>query len=337
MTVVCPKCQYQRRPVESAPEWQCPNCGVAYVKVAGDLQSPSGGKTLYEPEPTKEESRSGIFLATIGLILICAMGLSFALKRLRDPYQTSIPDPLNGIASIQAKLDRLPKRDRELVIEYINRRDGHKPQDELDFPDVELTHEQRDFKARTFAEAISFEREERESFHAAKRDMASHAAAAWAKEDATYAPLRHELELTLTKLDIEQLPERRQRVTIVREGIEYDSRGAKQPLPALSAYLVLTFNLQNTSTKIIDGVRGYALLYRGRRRPMSFTAAECEIALNDMRMDPGTVREVRCAAARASESVLPMPPDAFELVWKPQEIKHDDGDTLTVNGGQKPH
>lgn len=28
----CPKCNYERKEIESAPEWQCPSCGIAYIK-----------------------------------------------------------------------------------------------------------------------------------------------------------------------------------------------------------------------------------------------------------------------------------------------------------------
>ena len=28
----CPKCQYVRKPTDTNPEWQCPNCGIAYAK-----------------------------------------------------------------------------------------------------------------------------------------------------------------------------------------------------------------------------------------------------------------------------------------------------------------
>lgn len=30
--MICPKCQYKRSSVETAPVWQCPSCGVAYSK-----------------------------------------------------------------------------------------------------------------------------------------------------------------------------------------------------------------------------------------------------------------------------------------------------------------
>jgi hypothetical protein len=31
--MICPKCHYQRQPTDTAPQWQCPACGVAYAKL----------------------------------------------------------------------------------------------------------------------------------------------------------------------------------------------------------------------------------------------------------------------------------------------------------------
>ena len=50
----CPKCGYTRRFGETAPEWQCPSCGVAYAKAEGGEgtrarareESGGGGKIL---------------------------------------------------------------------------------------------------------------------------------------------------------------------------------------------------------------------------------------------------------------------------------------------------
>lgn len=36
--VVCPKCGYARLETDTAPAWQCPNCGIAYAKYAEYLQ-----------------------------------------------------------------------------------------------------------------------------------------------------------------------------------------------------------------------------------------------------------------------------------------------------------
>jgi hypothetical protein len=46
----CPKCGYQRLPADSAPDWQCPSCKVAYVKAlqaqaSAQARTPSPGKT----------------------------------------------------------------------------------------------------------------------------------------------------------------------------------------------------------------------------------------------------------------------------------------------------
>jgi hypothetical protein len=37
---ICPKCSYERQETDINPEWECPSCGVAYVK-AQKKQSPS--------------------------------------------------------------------------------------------------------------------------------------------------------------------------------------------------------------------------------------------------------------------------------------------------------
>jgi hypothetical protein len=39
----CPKCGYERKPVENAPAWQCPSCKIAYAKVgpSSALASPA--------------------------------------------------------------------------------------------------------------------------------------------------------------------------------------------------------------------------------------------------------------------------------------------------------
>jgi uncharacterized membrane protein YhaH (DUF805 family) len=38
---VCPKCSYIRTAHETAPDWQCPGCGVAYAKAGGAAASAS--------------------------------------------------------------------------------------------------------------------------------------------------------------------------------------------------------------------------------------------------------------------------------------------------------
>ena len=59
MSVKCPKCGYERRPTDSAPQWQCPSCQVAYVKaaqaqdVSANLRLPP---TAQRVQPTAQRS-----------------------------------------------------------------------------------------------------------------------------------------------------------------------------------------------------------------------------------------------------------------------------------------
>lgn len=39
--MICPKCQYQRKPADTAPDWQCPACGIAYQKYLQSQAAPA--------------------------------------------------------------------------------------------------------------------------------------------------------------------------------------------------------------------------------------------------------------------------------------------------------
>src|SRR5262245_62516832 len=45
----CPKCQYKRTASESAPDWQCPKCGVAYAKFLATQQGAATTMTGVTP------------------------------------------------------------------------------------------------------------------------------------------------------------------------------------------------------------------------------------------------------------------------------------------------
>jgi tRNA(Ile2) C34 agmatinyltransferase TiaS len=58
-SVKCPKCGYERRPTDSAPQWQCPSCQVAYVKAAQvqDVSAkPRLQPTAHRVQPTAQRS-----------------------------------------------------------------------------------------------------------------------------------------------------------------------------------------------------------------------------------------------------------------------------------------
>ncbi len=67
---ICPKCGYARSARDETPEWQCPACQVAYVKVAGGDHAPA----IYPDAMAAESSFSGwwrwlglLFLATLAV------------------------------------------------------------------------------------------------------------------------------------------------------------------------------------------------------------------------------------------------------------------------------
>jgi glutaredoxin len=56
MPIICPKCQHVRPADTSAPDWQCPACGVAYVKAAeaaNAARRPAPRPVLYQSRPER--------------------------------------------------------------------------------------------------------------------------------------------------------------------------------------------------------------------------------------------------------------------------------------------
>lgn len=62
--MICPKCAYLRRPTDTAPDWQCPACGVAYAKVAAK----GHGYTVVQP--TKDNRGVAAAALTLRVLLI---------------------------------------------------------------------------------------------------------------------------------------------------------------------------------------------------------------------------------------------------------------------------
>lgn len=71
--IVCPKCQYVRLPADTAPAWQCPSCGIAYVKYRAAV------KQLVVPPKTGEASPPVALDGSVWLLLaINAVALGVA-------------------------------------------------------------------------------------------------------------------------------------------------------------------------------------------------------------------------------------------------------------------
>jgi len=82
-SIKCPKCGYRRKLSDTAPDWQCPSCGVAYAKVAGggsaeplahgiarDIPNPNAAKNV-------EDADGGFFNRLIYALLagVCGAGV----------------------------------------------------------------------------------------------------------------------------------------------------------------------------------------------------------------------------------------------------------------------
>ena len=53
----CPKCHHVRKPHETAPDWQCPACGVAYAKAAEAARgAPEARPVIYQAEPERSNA-----------------------------------------------------------------------------------------------------------------------------------------------------------------------------------------------------------------------------------------------------------------------------------------
>lgn len=88
----CPKCGYERRPTDSAPQWQCPSCQVAYVKAA---QAQSAPAKPSEPritprvtiEPVEADSDELEWLLSRGQkIVIYSILLNFVLRAFAQTH-----------------------------------------------------------------------------------------------------------------------------------------------------------------------------------------------------------------------------------------------------------
>lgn len=47
----CPKCRYTRKPEDTAPDYECPQCGVIYAKVARPNPNPDQAPSTTRSEP----------------------------------------------------------------------------------------------------------------------------------------------------------------------------------------------------------------------------------------------------------------------------------------------
>ena len=81
----CPKCGYVRSAADTAPEWQCPSCGVAYAKVAAI----ANGGAAAPVRPPQSASSAGKFASFI--LLVVAIGVGMALSAFVNAPTSKAP------------------------------------------------------------------------------------------------------------------------------------------------------------------------------------------------------------------------------------------------------
>lgn len=90
MPVTCPKCRHVRQPEATAPDWQCPACGVAYVKAAEALRPSEKPVERRAPRPDAEDRvipwgklmMFVLFAAVVGVSLQAARNKAGGAKSL---------------------------------------------------------------------------------------------------------------------------------------------------------------------------------------------------------------------------------------------------------------
>jgi glutaredoxin/ribosomal protein L37AE/L43A len=69
---ICPKCRAVRKPDATVPDWQCPECGIAYVKAGGAYSPASEAAVVYQTR-APQERRGTLKFISIALGA-CAVG-----------------------------------------------------------------------------------------------------------------------------------------------------------------------------------------------------------------------------------------------------------------------
>ncbi len=87
MTDPCPKCRYARRPEDTAPDWQCPNCGIAIAKYLAHQQLARAQVPVAPPR--LQTQRTGLLWLGVAAAGCISFGLLHATAtpaaRLDDP------------------------------------------------------------------------------------------------------------------------------------------------------------------------------------------------------------------------------------------------------------
>ena len=88
----CPKCRYERQSSDTAPDWQCPSCGIAYSKAESPLPAAEG--SVARPSARTGSGGNGGWAKWIVTIL-AVVGIWAAYAR---PWQGASADHGGAVA-----------------------------------------------------------------------------------------------------------------------------------------------------------------------------------------------------------------------------------------------
>jgi glutaredoxin len=94
MAYRCPKCQYERKATDQAPDWQCPACGVAYAKVANT----GSQANVRQTSTSSQSSNSGVSLLAIIVLVLVVAGGFFLLTGEDEPQTVNVAQLMAGFS-----------------------------------------------------------------------------------------------------------------------------------------------------------------------------------------------------------------------------------------------
>ncbi len=134
-TQACPNCNYQRKETDSAPDWQCPSCGVAYAKVMGvnqTLRAHPGARTQIRAQ-TNRRVWFDRLLSLLLIISVISLLVSWWAKN-QLPYTKEISSRL------QNEPIQKPSRTSPFNFEYRKRTYSIEPVADYELWGLVVTH-----------------------------------------------------------------------------------------------------------------------------------------------------------------------------------------------------
>lgn len=98
---ICPKCNYERKDTDTNPDWECPSCGVAYVKVLNqnDLFGTAPKVTTKKSKKAKAippENNKKVQLLAVGFICL-VLGYFAGREHLKYEVRSSMEGAFSSI------------------------------------------------------------------------------------------------------------------------------------------------------------------------------------------------------------------------------------------------